>query len=92
MYDSPQRRVQITTDFDAFLGCVKQLPAGSKVAWLHTCGASLAFGMAEEDCDQLDAVMKIDGKSLVPLDDETGVSNGLIICTCESIGLRFPGE
>ena len=92
VYDAPRGRVMITSDFDAFLSCIRALPTSSRVAWLNTCCAPISYGMTDEDNSRLDAAMEEGKRTYVPADDENGESNYLIVCTCESIGLRFPGE
>jgi hypothetical protein len=91
VYDRPSAKVQIPGDYDAFLRCLDGLPRGCEVGWINTCCAPISYGMSDEDCARLERVISQGNRRLLYCvtsdDDDFG-----LVCTCESDGVRFPGD
>jgi hypothetical protein len=91
VYDRPSAKVQIPGDYDAFLRCLDGLPRDGEVGWINTCCAPISYGMSDEDCERLERVISQGNRrllfSVTSDDDDFG-----LVCTCESDGIRFPGD
>lgn len=89
VFDRPRQRVLATQDFSQFLRALDDLPHGVAVGWVDTCCAPISHGMGAEREAQVRTVLAAGDRRLIPAADG---DSGLLICTCESIRLRFPGE
>lgn len=89
VYDRPRERVFSARDFSDFLRAVEGLPHGVTVGWVDTCCAPISYGIGKSREARLAEVLAAGNRRLLTTGDS---DRELIICTCESIRLRFPDE
>ncbi len=88
LFDNTAKAVFKTTNFDAFLRQLDELPHGVRIQLFGTCTAPLTYDMPPEKWQQLMQTLEKGKRGWA-----TSKVNGLkreIICYCETRGLRFP--